>query len=419
MKKVLIMLIISVMVLSIIPTVFSTEIIKSGICGENLTWTLDSEGTLTISGTGEMDDIDYGRMVLLNLRAPWHDYRFDIKAIVINAGVTSLGDHTFYCCTNLISVKISSSVVRIGNSTFGSCTGLTSIEIPDSVTTIDSFAFQDCTSLTSVEIPSSVTSIGTSAFGFCPALSAINVSADNTAYVSIDGVLFNKNQNTIVAFPGGRSGEYKIPSSVTTIDNSAFSNCICLTDIEIPSNVTTIDEFAFYCCKSLTGITIPSSVTSIGDYAFDNCTSLTDVYYQGSEEDWNNISIGEDNECLTNAKVHFMPIKVIFMGEELSFDRPPIIANGRTLVPLRAIFEELGAEVQWDGESKTITAVKDNVTIALTIGKAQMLKNGEPIDLDIAPIITYDRTLVPFRAVAEAFDCKVSWNEETRTVVIE
>ncbi len=110
-------------------------------------------------------------------------------------------------------------------------------------------------------------------------------------------------------------------------------------------------------------------------------------------------------------------IKVVLNGQELTFDVPPVIENDRTLVPLRVIFEALGAEVQWNGETRMVTAVKDGMEIKLVIDGAAF-KNGEPVDLDVPAKIINDRTMVPLRFVSEAVGCQVNWEGSTHTVNI-
>ena len=105
-------------------------------------------------------------------------------------------------------------------------------------------------------------------------------------------------------------------------------------------------------------------------------------------------------------------------NKESNFDQPPIIVDNRVLVPLRAIFEALGANVSWQGETKTVISTKGETTISMSIGNSQMYRNGEVIILDVVPMLINNRTLVPVRAVAECFDCKVDWNGNSRTVII-
>ena len=283
-------------------------------------------------------------------------------SITIPASVTSIGDSAFGGCTSLASIVIPDSVTSIGNEAFSGCRSLTSIDIPDSVTnlgaaaffgcssltsatigpgvtalrtawygqrgrialgafkyctglisvelssnltTIEAGAFESCTSLASVMLPESVTSIGSMAFSGCTSLTEIGVTAENPAYSSVNGVLFNKLQTELIQFPGGKTGTYiipkgvicignhafagcssltsiSIPNGVTCIGKSAFSGCAGLTSIAIPSSVTGIGAGAFLGCTALTSVTIPQSVTRIEDIAFSGCTNLTEVYFQGN-----------------------------------------------------------------------------------------------------------------------------------------
>ncbi len=111
-------------------------------------------------------------------------------------------------------------------------------------------------------------------------------------------------------------------------------------------------------------------------------------------------------------------ITVTVNGNAVSFDQPPIIQDSRTLVPLRAIFEAMGASVEWNGETKTVTANRGSDTVSLTIGSNTLYKNDETVTLDVPAQIVNDRTLVPARAVAESFGAFVDWNSETQTVII-
>ncbi len=170
------------------------------------------------------------------------------------------------------------AVTAIGSSAFRNCTGLTSITIPNSVTSIGKEAFQGCTGLTSITIPNSVTAIGTAAFSNCSNLTKILVEEGNTAYTSIEGVLFSNEKTTLVAYPAAKAPDYEIPNSVTAIGDYAFSDCVGLTSVTIPNSVTAIGNYAFYRCIGLTSITIPNSVTAISEYAFSNCTAVNTIY---------------------------------------------------------------------------------------------------------------------------------------------
>ena len=226
---------------------------------DNLTWKLYEDGTLTISGTGKMKNYNYS-----DNQSPLY-INSSVKKVVIEDGVTSIGNDAFSNCSGLISITIPNSVTSIGESVFYYCTSLTTITIPDGVTSIGSSAFRDCTSLTTITIPDGVTSIGSSAFRDCTSLTTITIPNSIT---SIGEAAFG-NCISLTSIT--------IPESVTSIGNYAFSGCSSLTSITIPDNVTSIGECAFSYCTSLTNITIPDSVTSIGNKAFSDCTSLTNI----------------------------------------------------------------------------------------------------------------------------------------------
>ena len=231
---------------------------QSGTCGYNLTWTLNN-GTLTISGTGEMTN--YGG----SYAVPWYDYCSSITTLIINSSVTSIGQYAFYGCSSLTSITIPNSVKSIGEWAFFGCSSLTSITIPNSVTSIGGYAFQGCTGLTSVTIPNSVTSIGQYAFYGCSSLTSIMIPNSVTSIGSW-------------AFRGCSSlTSVTIPNSVTSIGYGTFYGCSSLTTVTIPNSVTSIGYAAFYECTGLTSVTIPNSVTSIGEQAFYGCNSLTSL----------------------------------------------------------------------------------------------------------------------------------------------
>ncbi len=303
-RKIISLLLSLLMIITSVPLMavnsFAADVVKSGTTGD-CTWTLDSDGVLTISGNGKMK----------NYYTPWGK---SITEVIIENGVTSIGFSAFRDCTSLTSVTIPDSVTSIGYEVFWGCTSLTSVTIPDSVTEIGWYAFEDCTSLTSVTIPDGVTSIGGSTFSGCTSLTSItipdsvteiganaflgctslasitipnsvtyidkevfygctslaeiNVGSDNANYSSENGVLFNKAKTVLIKYPAGKTNtEYVIPNSVYGIREEVFENCTSLTSITIPDSVTIIAVGAFYGCESLTEISVSSENA---DYSSEN-----------------------------------------------------------------------------------------------------------------------------------------------------
>lgn len=233
---------------------------------------------------------------------------------------------------NKKSYAIPNGVTSISETAFQYCKKLTSVTIPDSVTNIGLGAFGDCTSLTSVIIPDSVISIDKLAFHGCNSLVALVVGVNNKNYCSKDGILFNKEKTELIQYPSSKNSKScTIPNSVTKISEYAFSDCANLASITIPYSVTSIDKYAFSDCSNLTSVTIPNCVTNIGMGAFFRCRSLSsvtipdsvtkiemqtfgycdsleDVYYGGTEAQWNQIVIYSSNDALKGATIHYNSI---------------------------------------------------------------------------------------------------------------
>ena len=241
---------------------------------------------------------------LTTIKAHAFDNCTSLSSITIPNSVTSIEENVFFDCTNLYSATIGTSVASIGVNAFQNCSRLPSIIIPNSVTSIQDYTFQNCasltsatigtsvtsigtyafascTSLTSVSIPASVTSIGPQGFDYCTSVTAYSVNSSNN-YYSNDafGVLFNKDKSVLVQYPLGNTQTiYNIPSSVTSIIDSAFDAATKLTIVSIPASVVSIGGYGFNNCYGLTSVSIPSSVTSIGGYGFNGCSNLNLVYF--------------------------------------------------------------------------------------------------------------------------------------------
>ena len=210
-----------------------------------------------------------------------------------NGGSYSIGKGAFEYCKNLKSITIPNCVTSIKEETFEGCSSLTSIEIPNSVTTIGNYAFSGCSSLTSITIPNSVTTIGQGAFYGCSSLTSITIPISVTSIGSyaFDGTAWYDAQPDGVVYAGKVLYEYKGTKPAKTII--------------VKDGTTEIADEAFAGCSSLTSIEIPNSVTSIGKSAFVKCEALTDVYYEGTVNDWANISISTGNEKLTGVTRHY------------------------------------------------------------------------------------------------------------------
>ena len=238
---------------------------QSGTTG-SLSWEI-TDGTLIISGEGDMPDYFLGQNNFTT--APWGTQRVSITAVIIDDGVTSVGNHAFDGCANITSVAIPVSVSKIGNNVFDGCDSLIEINVDDS----------------------------------------------NNSYSSDNGVLFNKTKTLLMQYPCGKSDYYNIPHGVIVIGRSAFLNSINLPGITIPETVTVIDDRAFYNCSGLNVVTILDAVTTIGSNAFRNCTGLTIV---NIGEGVRNIGSNAFTNCTSLTTVNFNAVDCTAMGTENS-----------------------------------------------------------------------------------------------------
>lgn len=371
-KKILGFVLVLVMLTAFMPCIYAATILNSGACGaqgNNLTWTLDSNGTLIISGNGDMADY--------MLDAPWYDNIYEIKTVIIKNGVTSIGECAFYGARWLTEIKMPDTLKSIGDNAFNAC-GFTALEIPESVTslgvafyhcnlksitvpgnikTIREGTFNGClsltdvtisngviniekafdrTELTNITIPESVETIADGTFSYNNSLKNISVSPLNKNYKSAEEVLFTKDGKELLRCPPKKEGTaYKIPDTVKAIGSNAFAAC-SFKNIIIPNSLTEIKGGAFSNCRQLTNVTIPRGVTIIGSSAFRFCGSLTDIKIPDSVTE-----IGNEAFQDSGLKSINIPNSVIEIGEMAFYDcenlQNATLGNGITTLP-RSVF---------------------------------------------------------------------------------
>jgi|GEM_PF-1091031 len=210
-------------------------------------------------------------------------FKDSVTGVVIPEGVTEIGDDAFSACSNLASVTLPNSLLKISGCAFDACPALSSITFPANLTNIGAFAFAG-TGLTHVAIPKTITSIGDSAFSSCPKLAAFDVAAENPAYASQDGVLYNKAKTLLIQYPPMKTAPtFTVPAGVTRIKNQAFASNSYLTGVTLPASLTGIGHSAFVLCKALQSVVIPVNVASVEDRAFRYCQALSSVTFQGAQ----------------------------------------------------------------------------------------------------------------------------------------
>lgn len=261
----------------------AAEVTASGTCGASATWTLTGDGVLTVGGTGEMDDyytssenVSYGWDDVEEY-PPWYDHLSDIRKVVIQKGITKVSHGSFTFCENLREVQLPEGLTMINASAFAWCEKLESVQLPSSLKTIRFGAFERCGALKSIVIPPGVETIYNNPFEYCTSLQSITVDPANENYCSVDGVLYSKDQTVLQAYPGGKSGEFTIPSWVQSIESgSAFAGCAGLTKVTVPAVITNTGGL-FEGCTGLQEVVLPEGLTEIGQNMFDGCVSLEKV----------------------------------------------------------------------------------------------------------------------------------------------
>ena len=288
-KRILCMGLAALLTVSSVPemTVWAEEVVTPGeVVAEEITTPEEAEQPVVedqVSGTGDTSEdglFEYRDLGDGTIRITKYTRRDSVIVIpdeIDGKKVVEIAQDVFQVRPELRSIKLPAGLKSIDSFAFNACSGLTSIEIPESVTSLGNGAFYDCHGLTEIKIPAGLTSIAYDAFVSCTSLMNITVDENNPAYCSVDGVLFNKAKTMLVRYPSGRTGEYKVPSGVTILEDGAFCLCEDLTEIEIPDTVTQIGYGVFEGCVGLTSVKLPEGVGAITDYAFADCSGLTEI----------------------------------------------------------------------------------------------------------------------------------------------
>ncbi len=292
-------------------------IIASGDCGADAAWQLYESGCLRFSGKGKMKDYTY------KSEMPWYAYREQIVSVVLEEGVTSIGDYAFYGMPQLERISIASTVTDIGDYAFKNAPKINNVVLPEVLTSLGDSAFYACTSLTSIEIPAALWTIKPYTFKNCTALAEVTFHEGNLLKIS-DGAFYNtaltelrlpdcldildtfsfKNCAKLATIElGGGLTELReavfygtaiptitIPEGITKVGPYVFKNCVKLESIELPESLTSVGEASFYACTSLKSLDLPDAVTRIGSYAFRKCLALDSVDFPESL-----VNIGESS----------------------------------------------------------------------------------------------------------------------------
>ncbi len=284
--------------------------VASGILDGGLSWNLTKAGTLTISGSGAMPDFSSAS------EQPWSNNSSQIRKVVIGNGVTSIGSCAFRDCgvlsaeiassvtaignsaflrSSIISVTIPSGVKTIGDSAFRECQNLNSVSVSEGVETIEQNAFCSCASLTSIALPASIGEVGAGAFFQCGKMTSATFAPGSKKVKMGDNLFTQCYYLTSVT----------LPQSTDRIGEGMFQNCLMLARVEIPQGAESIGGAAFASCSRLTAVVIPKSVTTIGMAAFSAC-GVTDIYFTGTEVQWNSISkIGDTASAVSKMTIHY------------------------------------------------------------------------------------------------------------------
>ena len=395
----------------------ASNIVASGNCGdtesegsnaESLKWELSTDGTLTISGTGAMEeywyiDEDYDPR-------PWSSHVDKITKIVIGDDVTNVASNAFNGCKSLKDAVLGSSVTTIGGEAFYDCSGLSSIQLPDSLTEIWPNAFGNCIGLKSITIPKNVTSTGVGGDAFkgcthletlvlnnvvtednlptayidgCLALTKIEIKNDESTVKYEDGIFYSKDGETLVRCLPSKTGNLKVPNTVKTIKENAFNQCSALEELTLPETIETIKTGLVSIlanCSSLRYIEL-KGVKKVPNFAFDGCTALDQIVlpanltsyaetsvtpklicFRGSEEQWKAAATEKVKTKLADKGTVVVYNYEGQTGEKAAISVPPEqnveIGLGKTKYLSVAVKEEAGTQYYYRWFKKTANEAK-------------------------------------------------------------
>lgn len=411
----------------------------------DMTWKYD-EQTAVVSVKG------YG---MINDGEPLKAYLSTAKKIEVLKGVSAIERNVFADCGIVEEVVLPDGFEKLGSNSFSLSKSLKTINFPDTMTEIGDEAFFGCVALENVEISKNIKTIGANAFAGCVSLKGFAVSEENPYFTAVDGVLYTKDKKTLVAYPAGRGEEsFKVPEGTEKIGVKAFAYDRNLRSVELPESLTEICDRAFYFCELLKDVSFGGGLKSIGEYAFfitavrnveipygteklgsgafKNCENLktagvpgtvTEIgaeVFRGASDSF--VLEGFGTAAKQYADETGVPFKeavrVIVNGKPIVTDKCAEVKDGCTMVPMRSIFEALGAEVSWNDETETATGERDGKKCSFKIGDDKLYINGEEKTLLAPAVLENGRTLVHVRAIAEALGADVLWNGETGLVTI-
>ncbi len=303
-------------------SVRANETEKSGKCGDSVSWSLDSNGRLTISGKGKIYDYDFDSYDE-EKHTPWYKYNDSIKELIIEEGIEYIGDYAFYDCQKLKNISLPDSVKEIGKMSFANCSDISEIIFPENLSCIGEYAFYQCMNLENFAFPDSVKKIGDFAFQGCSRLTELNISANvetiganivlysislenitvsekNKYFCAVDGVLLSKDKTKLYAYPGRKSQEsYTVPDSVCVIGSSAFYS-LKLSTINIGSKVKEISNDSFNSCNNLQNINVSKDNNYFSDIDGNLYNKDKTEFYKytiGKKETSFKVPDGTENIC--------------------------------------------------------------------------------------------------------------------------